>query len=105
MPILDIREKITEFVSYLSRHANSLILDVDNNIVEQFNSIICKYIGGKRVNYCLKRSYQGRCFAAAVSVNTKTAMSVVSRDISGGKSPNKSLKKYYAEQIKRRGNV
>lgn len=39
---------------YLSKHSNSLIQDVDSNIVEQFNNVICKYIGGKRVNFTQK---------------------------------------------------
>jgi len=45
--------------------------DVDSNIVESYNSIIAKVIGGKRVNYALKRSYVGRCYAATVAKNSR----------------------------------
>lgn len=39
--------------------------------VEEFNSIVRKFIGGRRINYCLKRSYQVRCCAARVAHNSK----------------------------------
>lgn len=46
-------------VRYLANNPRSLIYDVDSNSVEQFNSIVAKFVGGKRINYSLKRSYQG----------------------------------------------
>lgn len=42
-------------------HCNSLIEDVDNNCAEQFNGIVAKTIGGKRVNFSLRQSYQVNC--------------------------------------------
>lgn len=53
----------------LIQNCSSLILNMDNNMAEQFNSIVCKFIGGKRINFSLKGSYQTRCEAAALSFN------------------------------------
>ncbi|KAG8179678.1 hypothetical protein JTE90_021275 [Oedothorax gibbosus] len=44
---------------------------------EEFNSIIAKFLGGKRINYCLGESYKARCNATAVSHNTRTPLSEV----------------------------
>lgn len=51
-------------------YASSLILDVDNNPSEQFNSVVNVFVGGKRRNLALRGSYKTRCEAAAVSFNT-----------------------------------
>jgi hypothetical protein len=51
---------MTEMSTALRRVVNnskSLLLDVDNNICEQFNSLINKYIAGKRINFSQKQSY------------------------------------------------
>lgn len=58
-------------IRYLSRHSKSLIQDVDSNVVESYNSIIAKVIGGKRVNFAMKGSYVGRCYAAVVAKNSR----------------------------------
>lgn len=58
-------------VRYLARHTSSLIQNVDSNIVESFNAIIAKLIGGKRINFALKGSYAGRCAIATVTKNCK----------------------------------
>lgn len=71
------REKIEKIVHNLARHANSLIHDVDTNVVESINAIICKYIGAKRINFCNRRSYGGRCHVAVVAKNTKRPISNV----------------------------
>ena len=55
-------------VAHLS---SSLLFDVDNNAVESYNSAVNKFVGGKRINFSLRGSYQGRCFAAAVCYNNK----------------------------------
>lgn len=49
---------ILSTASRVSYHADSLIEDVDTNSVESYNSQIAKAVGGKRVNLCLKQSYQ-----------------------------------------------
>lgn len=70
-------------VKYLATHSKSLLYNVDTNTVEQFNSIICKHIGGKRINYCSRRSFQARCEASAVEWNTKHFVSILSQSLTG----------------------
>jgi hypothetical protein len=53
------------------RHSSSLLQDVKSYIVEIFNSIIPKFIGGKRINNALKNSYCTRCMLATISKNNK----------------------------------
>lgn len=58
--------KVMEVMNNLADYSKSLHFDANNNTVEQFNSIISNIIGGKRINFCLRRSYQTRCDAAVV---------------------------------------
>ncbi|CAH1106586.1 unnamed protein product [Psylliodes chrysocephalus] len=44
---------------------------MDTNIAEQYNSIVCKFVDEKRINFSGKRSYLTRCEAAAVYFNTQ----------------------------------
>lgn len=62
--------EISQIYHRVVENAQSLLLDVDNNICEQFNSIINKHIAGKRINFALKNSYNARVEAAVVSFNT-----------------------------------
>ena len=62
-----------EIIRRLANHARSLLHDVDSNVVEHYNSIVAKFIGGKRINYAFKNSYSARCYAAVVSHNTSMA--------------------------------
>lgn len=41
----------------VAHHASSLIYNVHNNVVEGFNSVIAKYVGGKRINFSLRGTY------------------------------------------------
>ncbi|KAJ8892877.1 hypothetical protein PR048_005458 [Dryococelus australis] len=50
--------KILSEASRVSYHADSLIEDVDINCVELYNSHIAKAVGRKRINLCLRESYQ-----------------------------------------------
>jgi len=65
-----IRQEINTIVSRLSNNAESLIMDVDNNACEQFNSVINKFLGGKRINFTQKSSYSTRVQAAVISFNS-----------------------------------
>jgi len=38
----------------VSHHSESLIFFVNNNCVENYNSIVAKYTGGKRVKFSLR---------------------------------------------------
>ncbi|KAK5645649.1 hypothetical protein RI129_004113 [Pyrocoelia pectoralis] len=93
----DLYDKLESFTNVLVHHAASLIHDVDNNTVEQFNSIIAKYVGGKRVNYTKKRSYKSRCDAAVVAHNTKRPLYTMKQYFSNGVSPGR-----YAIKIEQR---
>jgi len=41
-------------VNLVAYHANSLIHNVNNNYVEGYNSIVAKYVRGKRINFSFK---------------------------------------------------
>lgn len=73
LPSMKESKVLDEIMIHLKRllnNADSLILDIDSNIVEQFNSIVAKFIGGKRINYSLGQSYGDRCLASVIQHNT-----------------------------------
>ncbi|KAF0746511.1 YqaJ domain-containing protein, partial [Aphis craccivora] len=80
--------EIKNIVNRLVINSASLILDVDNNICEQFNSIINKYIGGKRINLSQRNSYNTRVEAAVVSFNSKEYLRAIHKNVMK-KSPGK----------------
>ncbi|XP_025413489.1 uncharacterized protein LOC112685735 [Sipha flava] len=53
----------------VAHYVSSLIYNVNNNVVEGFNNVIVKYVGGKRINYSLRGSYSARCHTAVTSFN------------------------------------
>lgn len=55
---------------YFGGNAISLLVNETNNPAEEFNNIVAKYLGGKRINYSLARSYTGRVAIAVVQYNT-----------------------------------
>ncbi|CAH1102119.1 unnamed protein product [Psylliodes chrysocephalus] len=57
------------FLNRLLINVDSLIADLDTNVAEHYNSVVCKFVGGKRVNFSKRRSYQSRCEAACISFN------------------------------------
>ena len=59
-----------QFLYTLLTHVESLLENKNTNQVECFNSIICKFVGGKRINFTNKGSYEFRCNLAAISFNT-----------------------------------
>lgn len=59
----------------LALHSQSLYHNVDTNVCEQFNSIVAKTIGGKRINFSLGRSFDNRCHAAVIQHNTHHGIS------------------------------
>ncbi|KAK9752249.1 Viral alkaline exonuclease [Popillia japonica] len=44
---------------------------MNNNDAEHYNAIVCKFVGGKRVHFSRRGSYENRCKAAAISFNQK----------------------------------
>lgn len=53
----DILLEIDKIMSRLVNNSSSLIEDLDNNICEQFNSIINKYVGGKMIIFSQSNNY------------------------------------------------
>lgn len=62
---------ITSCMNRLKFHAPSLIRYVTNNYAESFNSVVAKFVGGKRVNFAKRGSYEMRCNAAGLSFNER----------------------------------
>ncbi|KMQ82941.1 hypothetical protein RF55_21408, partial [Lasius niger] len=69
--------KIESAVMYLSAYFESLLLNLTNNPAESFNSIICKEIGGKRINFGKRGSYNARIAGAVVQYNTQQVLTEV----------------------------
>ena len=67
-------QEIQSAMHRVATNAASLIWDVDNNVAELYNSHVAKAIGGKRINFALRGSYQTRCEAAVVSMNSGGAL-------------------------------
>jgi len=76
-----ISREINIIISRLSKNADSLILDVDNNICEQLNSTINKFLGGKRINFTQKSSYTTRVNAAVISFNSKEYLRAIKKHV------------------------
>lgn len=62
---------VMKLVSRLVNNSKSLIYNVNSNIAEVFNSIIAKFVGGKRINFSNRQSYSARCATSVVAFNTK----------------------------------
>jgi hypothetical protein len=64
-------QELCSYLINLSIHSKSLIKNLDSNPAEQFNALVAKHVGGKKINYSLGNSYSMRCAAAVVQFNTK----------------------------------
>lgn len=65
--------------------------DVDKNVCEQFNSLINKFISGKRINFTQRNTYTTRIEAAIVSFNFKEYLRRIHKKMDF-KSPGNILK-------------
>lgn len=65
-----IYREVNQIIKRLAMHADSLLMNVDNNVCEQFNSIINKHLAGKRINFSLRQSYATRIESGVISYNT-----------------------------------
>jgi len=74
--------EIKNHVSRLVLNAESMLENKNNNMCEQFNSLINKHITGKRLNFSSKRSYNTRVEAAIVSLNSKQNLRKIHKKIS-----------------------
>lgn len=93
--------KMSQIILFLAANAKSLIYDVDSNLAETFNSVIAKYVGGKRINYTLKNSYQERCSASVISFNTKRPINAIQECVFK-KPTGKYTNLYEAQKAKRK---
>ncbi|CAB3237971.1 unnamed protein product [Arctia plantaginis] len=92
--------KIQYIVGIVAAHSRSLINDCDSNAVEQFNSIIAKFVGGKRTNLVQWQTYQSRCAAAVVAFNTKRPLYNIQKSLLG-KSPKSKSKTFEGKKIQK----
>ncbi|XP_024942124.1 uncharacterized protein LOC107269098 [Cephus cinctus] len=69
--------RFKDIVIQLSHHRDSLLRNVTSNMAESYNSVICKFIGGKRINFAKRGSYNARCSGAVVQYNTGRSLSAV----------------------------
>lgn len=51
-------DELTGAINLVAHHSDSLLYSVNNNCAEAYNSVIAKYVGGKRVNYSLRGNYK-----------------------------------------------
>jgi len=61
----------------LSAYSDSLLFNLTNNPTELFNSIICKEIGGKRIHFGKRGSYNARIAGAVVQHNTQQILTQI----------------------------
>lgn len=64
--------ELEQFLRPLYTNCRSLLHNVTSNLVESCNSVVAKFVAGKRLNFTQRNSYSGRCFGAAVNFNTKS---------------------------------
>jgi len=69
MQLCGLFSDIRSALHLLAHHSSSLTYGVNNNCVEGYNSLVAKFVGGKRIIFSLKGSYQIRCSAAVISQN------------------------------------
>ena len=70
-------EEFNKDVGRVANNASSLLHDVDNNLTVNFNSIVNKFVGEKRIHFSVSESYETWCFAAALEFNKKSFTSSV----------------------------
>src|SRR5436190_15381051 len=66
---------------HVSAYSDSLLLNLTNNPAESFNSIICKEIGGKRINFGARGSYNARVTGAVAQYNTQQVLTRLHENI------------------------
>lgn len=78
---------------YFASNSKSLLENYTNNPAEEFNNIVAKYLGGKRINYSLARSYVGRVAQAVVQTNSEGHAGTEFRKFMFGNDQESSTKK------------
>ncbi|XP_076279179.1 uncharacterized protein LOC143208585 [Lasioglossum baleicum] len=80
-------KKIQDIVNTLAAYSERLLYQSNINAVESFNAIVAKHIGGKRLNFGQRGSYNARVYAAVIQLNTKAVMSRLQTSLGGAPSP------------------
>ncbi|KAJ3641437.1 hypothetical protein Zmor_027944 [Zophobas morio] len=80
----------------LLHNGHSLMLNMTNNAAETYNSVVSKFVGGKRQNFSIKNSYSKRCQAASLSYNKKEQYYSSVHKAVTLRSPGKFIKSYMA---------
>jgi len=83
--------EIQNCVSRLISKSSSLLENKTNNICEQFNSVINKHIGGKRINFSSRGNYNTRIEAAVVAFNSKQFLRKIHKKITKYHSPGNKI--------------
>ncbi|CAI6367305.1 unnamed protein product [Macrosiphum euphorbiae] len=85
--------------SALTYHTESLMFNLNNNAAENYNSILAKFVGGKRVNLYLRGSYELRCNAAVTAYNVgANRLSLFHKQVAQ-KSPGLFTKRYIKKSM------
>ncbi|KAG5868248.1 hypothetical protein JTB14_035760 [Gonioctena quinquepunctata] len=82
-------------------HIESLLYSMNNNVAEHYNSIVCKFVEGNRINYSRKNSYLSRCEAAVISFNKGPEYYGVLHKAMKSNTPSIFTKKYMGKIRKR----
>lgn len=93
-------DDILACVYRLVHHSSSLLMNMDNNSAENYNTVVAKFTGGKRINFALRGSYQTRCEAATISYNMRGDYHRRIHKALTNRSPGKYTKQY--SKIKKR---
>nr|XP_034194852.1 uncharacterized protein LOC117611076 [Osmia lignaria]XP_034194853.1 uncharacterized protein LOC117611076 [Osmia lignaria]XP_034194854.1 uncharacterized protein LOC117611076 [Osmia lignaria]XP_034194855.1 uncharacterized protein LOC117611076 [Osmia lignaria]XP_034194856.1 uncharacterized protein LOC117611076 [Osmia lignaria] len=73
--------EVEKAIRFLSCYSDSLLTNVTNNPAETFNSIICKEIGGKRINFGARGSYNARVAGAVTQYNTQQELTEMHKNM------------------------
>lgn len=72
---------IKNIVYRLIINADSLIESVDTSPCEQFNAIINKHLGAKRINFTQGSNYKTRVESAVIAFNSKNYIRTIHKKI------------------------
>lgn len=97
---------IMHALARLLENARSLLYNLNTNFPEQFNAIVAKHLGAKRVNFCTALSYEGRVDCSVISFNTGRLVSHVRKFVLNETEINQKTIIYKIEstRLKRREN-
>jgi len=99
MKSLGIWDELVAVKSLILFHAESVLYKVNNNAAESYNSILEKFIGGKRVNFSMRGSYSLRYNAAVTSYNEDPRRLYSLHKKISKRSPGMFTKKYISKSI------